>query len=244
MTTNNDKPYNPLSSILQSIQATESAIQALRDTLLCSSSQFALKKLVEGNRRFANENQDHPRSDQNRREQVTLAQNPFAVILCCADSRVSPEIIFDQGIGDLFVIRVAGNIATPEVIASIEYAVEHLSPSLLIVLGHENCGAVNAACNAAQGANNLKVLLDYITISLSGKIADLKNPELVAKQHAISTATHCVNESSIISTALLQNSLTIAAGYYSLSTGVVEFLDFVRKSTMRETSYMKGLFDM
>ncbi|MGY8952062.1 MAG: carbonic anhydrase, partial [Flavobacteriales bacterium] len=104
-------------------------------------AQEALSFLKEGNSRYTNDNLTHPNSDNNRKKSQTGGQTPFAIILSCADSRVVPELIFDQGIGDLFVIRVAGNTANASSIASIEYAVAHLGTKLIVVLGHESCGA-------------------------------------------------------------------------------------------------------
>ncbi len=107
--------------------------------------EMALQRLLAGNRRFAQHNPDYPHQSQQRVQEVAQAQHPFAVILSCADSRVPAEIIFDQGIGDIFDVRIAGNIATPEAIGSLEYAVALLETPLLMVLGHERCGAVTAA---------------------------------------------------------------------------------------------------
>jgi carbonic anhydrase len=110
---------------------------------------FAL--LREGNLRFVAGHTEHPNQGSDRRFETSKGQSPFAVVLTCADSRLSPEIIFDRGLGDLFVLRVAGNVADPDIIASIEYAVEHLGSSLVVVLGHEKCGAVKAALDASGG---------------------------------------------------------------------------------------------
>jgi carbonic anhydrase len=105
----------------------------------------ALQKLIEGNQRFVEHKPQYPDQSAARLQEVAQAQHPFATILCCADSRVPTEIIFDQGIGDIFDVRVAGNIVTPETLGSIEYAVVLLGTPLLMVLGHERCGAVTAA---------------------------------------------------------------------------------------------------
>lgn len=105
----------------------------------------AIDRLRSGNQRFVQDQAEHGHQDTVRRTEVAKGQKPFAIVLTCADSRVSPEIVFDQGLGDLFVLRVAGNIAEPGTMASIEYAVEHLDAHLLVVLGHERCGAVKAA---------------------------------------------------------------------------------------------------
>jgi carbonic anhydrase len=109
------------------------------------SPQAALNRLMDGNLRFTQHHLEHPDQSENRVKELTQAQHPFATVLSCADSRVTAEIIFDQGLGDIFDVRVAGNIATPEILGSIEYAVELLGTPLLMVLGHERCGAVTAA---------------------------------------------------------------------------------------------------
>lgn len=110
----------------------------------------ALKILKRGNERFVSGQIKHPHEDESWRHQLVRGQRPIATVLGCSDSRVSPELIFDEGLGDLFVIRVAGNVVDEDVEASIEYAVEHLDTHLIIVLGHENCGAVTAALHHGE----------------------------------------------------------------------------------------------
>src|SRR5207244_11773048 len=105
----------------------------------------AISKLKEGNGRYASGNLQHPGQTTERRAELTKDQHPFAVIVSCSDSRVPPEIVFDQGLGDLFVVRVAGNVIDDHGLGSIEYAVDHLGARLIVVLGHQSCGAVKAA---------------------------------------------------------------------------------------------------
>lgn len=112
------------------------------------SADTALAQLLEGNKRFLRGESKHPHASADYRASLADAQHPFATILACSDSRVTPVLIFDQGVGDLFVIRVAGNVVDEDVAGSIEYAVDHLSTKLLIVMGHKNCGAVTAAYHA------------------------------------------------------------------------------------------------
>ncbi len=129
----------------------------------------ALEWLLDGNARFA---QDRPREFQEglrRRAMLSEGQHPFAIVLGCADSRVPPELVFDTGLGDLFVIRVAGNVASDDEAGSIEYAVDHLDVRLVLVLGHERCGAVTAALGAAEGeAEELSRLLEQVRPALRG----------------------------------------------------------------------------
>lgn len=110
-----------------------------------------MQRLMDGNARYAAGRSTHPDLDMNRRAQVAAAQAPFASILACADSRVAPELIFDQGLGDLFTCRVAGNVVDDAVLASLEYSVIHLGSTLIMVLGHERCGAVKATIDALSG---------------------------------------------------------------------------------------------
>jgi carbonic anhydrase len=126
------------------------------------SPDEALARLKEGNARYRSDTQASPRRDGGRRSETALGQKPFAVVLSCSDSRVPPEIVFDQGLGDLFVVRVAGNVAGGDEIASIEYGTGHLGAPLIVVMGHSACGAVTAGVEGAQASGNLAGLLHPI----------------------------------------------------------------------------------
>jgi carbonic anhydrase len=115
------------------------------------SPKAALQRLMDGNARYVSGKLTHPNLGAERRKSLAGSQSPFAVILTCADSRVAPELVFDQGLGDLFVVRVAGNVVDDVVMGSIEYAVVHLGSPLVMVLGHERCGAVKATVDALAG---------------------------------------------------------------------------------------------
>jgi len=145
---------------------TVTVIEGSQTSGVVMSADRALAKLLEGNRRYAQNKEQHPDETMARRKELENEQHPFAVILSCADSRVPPELIFDQGLGDLFVIRVAGNIADGDVLGSIEYAVEHLGTKLILVLGHEKCGAVSAAVEGTQEPGPLKSLLTALQPSV------------------------------------------------------------------------------
>jgi carbonic anhydrase len=121
-----------------------------------------LTQLTEGNKRFAESKLSHPNQSTGRIKETAKGQNPFAVILTCSDSRVPPEIIFDQGLGDLFVIRSAGNLVDDIGLGSIEYAVEHLGVHLIVVLGHERCGAVEAAVKGGEAPGHIESLVKAI----------------------------------------------------------------------------------
>ena len=129
------------------------------------SAEKALAKLKAGNKNFVADKLDGKLQNSSRRGELTGGQNPFAIILSCADSRVVPELAFDSGLGEIFVIRVAGNVANTSSIASIEYAVAHLGVNLIVVLGHESCGAVTAALAGGDNGYNLNHLLSHIAVS-------------------------------------------------------------------------------
>jgi carbonic anhydrase len=125
--------------------------------------QESLQMLMEGNARFREGKPRHPNQSETRRREVLGGQHPFAVVLSCSDSRVPPEILFDCGIGDLFVVRTAGNVVDEVALGSIEYAVEHLHTTLVLVMGHQNCGAVNAAIQGGDPGGHIA--------SITGRIA-------------------------------------------------------------------------
>src|SRR5215831_3054125 len=126
------------------------------------SADQALSRLLAGNARFVAYKERHPDESADRRRELISGQHPFAVILGCSDSRVAPELLFDEGLGDLFVIRVAGNIVDDAVLGSIEYAVEHLGTKLIVVLGHEKCGAVSAAVESESAPGHIGSLVSAI----------------------------------------------------------------------------------
>ena len=120
-----------------------------------SATQDALQVLLDGNGRFSSGKLEHPHQDQKRRNELLAGQNPIAVILTCSDSRLSPEVIFDQGLGDIFVVRTAGNVLDDIALGSVEYAVEHLHVPLVVVMGHQKCGAVSAVVSGAELTGHL-----------------------------------------------------------------------------------------
>ena len=134
----------------------------------------ALQKLLEGHQRYLAEQSTHPHQTARRRGEIAQHQNPFAVILGCADSRVPPEIIFDQGLGDLFVIRLAGHVLNDAVLGSVEYAVERLGVSLVLVLGHESCGAVTAAIRAVEQGSSVPGHIGSLVDAIKPAVARAK----------------------------------------------------------------------
>lgn len=177
----------------------------------------SLEKLLEGNRRFVTNRQTNGHQDAARIAEVASGQSPFAAILGCADSRVVPEIIFDQGIGDLFVVRVAGNIAIIENTASEEYAVGVLGAPLLMVLGHERCGAVQAALNPGELPGVIESLVYALRPAVEASAGQPGDP-----------LTNAVKENVRMQVKRLQNSSVLAAplaaGKYDLDTGEISLV--------------------
>jgi carbonic anhydrase len=187
-----------------------------------------MRRLTEGNDRFVSQKLTNDERDASRREAVTSGQHPFAVVLGCADSRVPPEVIFDQGLGELFVIRVAGEVAPAEVIGSIEYAVEHLGCRMIIVLGHERCGAVEAALSATGGADtegNLGQLIKDILPALEQ--IDKKSPDALdaaVRANAKAVAKTIVSHSKMLDEMSHKGEIEVTPARYDLDTGKVEFM--------------------
>src|SRR5690606_8453716 len=164
------------------------------------------------------------------------AQRPFAVILGCSDSRVPVEVVFNQGFGDLFVIRVAGNIVAPSQVGSVEFAAEKFGTSLVVVLGHTHCGAIDATYEALTSRNgsssrNLQAIVDRVSPAMSGLLnTDLRENPALLKQAAVRTnismaASFLRHGSRIIEQLVEQGELVVVGAEYSLETGVVDFFD-------------------
>jgi carbonic anhydrase len=186
----------------------------------------ALERLLAGNKRFVGSRMTHPRQNDASRVDLIQGQRPFAVILGCSDSRVPPEIIFDQGLGDLFVIRVAGNGLAPMVLGSLEYAVEHLHVPLILVLGHSLCGAVTAAAQEAD----LPGELPAVTRGLQPALEQARNMpgdliENTARIHARLVAEKISHSAPILSKWVESGRGRVLPAFYGLDTGKVEVLE-------------------
>jgi carbonic anhydrase len=181
----------------------------------------ALDELVEGNKRFMADRSNGEWADAELRAELTEGQNPIAAVLACSDSRVAPQIVFDARLGDLFTIKVAGNVAGKSAIASIEYAVEVLEVGLVVVMGHEGCGAVNAALHGGFESPNLRRLLQLIQPAVDA--CSTGRAEDVVRLNAHLTADRCVRESRILTSAVQSGKLHVATAYYHLGSGLVEF---------------------
>jgi carbonic anhydrase len=200
------------------------------------SAVEGLQRLREGNRRFAEDLQTGRLSTEARRNELVDGQEPFAIILGCSDSRVPAEIIFDQGLGDLFVIRVAGNIVAPSQIGSVEFAAERTGARLVVVLGHSMCGAILATLEELERPSenrspNLRSIVDRIRPSL---VTLLKTELWETRDSLVDQAVqanirasvdHLRRGSPILENLIQNDGLLIIGAEYSLETGTVEFLD-------------------
>ncbi|MAM89831.1 carbonic anhydrase [Allohahella sp. A8] len=208
------------------------------------SAMEALARLQEGNRRFAAGEGGNGSSDAERRNQLVSGQEPFAIILGCSDSRAPAEILFDQGLGDLFVIRVAGNIVAPSLVASIEFAAERFGTRLVVVLGHSSCGAVQATIEELkrppeERSPNMRSIVGRIRPSVETLLqTDLeKSPEKLM-HHAVranirSSAHQLRNGSQVLEQLTEQDGLLVVGAEYSLETGLVDFFDGLPSKTRR-----------
>jgi carbonic anhydrase len=197
----------------------------------------ALKRLREGNLRFASNVRDaDPLLNHTRRAALAARQQPFAIILGCSDSRVPAEIVFDQGLGDLFVIRVAGNIVAPSQVGSVEFAAARYETRLVVVLGHSQCGAVVATLEELQRptenqSRNLRAIVDRVRPSVEGLLAtDLRHDvEALVTQgvraNIRASVDHLRHGSDVLEQLIQDDGLRVVGAEYSLETGVVEFFD-------------------
>ncbi|MEH1779398.1 MAG: carbonic anhydrase [Nostoc sp.] len=188
------------------------------------SPDAALQKLIEGNQRFVDHHPQYPDQSALRLQEVAQAQHPFATILSCADSRVPAEIVFDQGIGDIFDVRIAGNIATHEAIGSIEYAVVLLGSPLLMVMGHERCGAVTAAVQNESLLGDISTFVKAIKPAVK-KVENqpgdaVENAVVANVQYQIERLKH----SKLLTEQVQSGKLKIVGGRYDLDTGRVSII--------------------
>lgn len=189
------------------------------------SNERFVQRLIDGNKRYVGGKPSHPNQTPERRRHVSKGQHPFAVVVCCSDSRVPPEIIFDQGIGDLFVVRVAGNIVDDAGFGSIEYAAEHLHVSLVVVLGHERCGAVEAAVKGGEAPGHIKSLLETIRPAVEkakGKPGDLA--ENAMRTNVKMVVDHLKASKPILEHLVHKGTLTVVGARYDLDDGMVTLM--------------------
>jgi carbonic anhydrase len=184
----------------------------------------ALAQLMEGNQRFVSRRRTNPHQDFARLTEVAAGQAPFAAILSCADSRVVPEIAFDQGIGDLFVVRVAGNIAITEDIASEEYGVGVLGAPLLMVLGHERCGAVKAAIQGGELPGMIESLVQAIQPAVQASEGEPGDRLTNAVKANVRLQVQRLQTSAVLAEAIQAGKLKIVGAFYDLDTGEISLV--------------------
>ena len=200
------------------------------------AAREALARLEEGNRRFVSDVQGRSRSTQTRRVELAGGQAPFAIILGCSDSRVPAEIVFDQGLGDLFVIRVAGNIVAPSQVGSVEFAAERFGTKLVVVLGHSSCGAILATIEELQRptdsqSRNLRSIVDRVRPAVEPLLATSHTSDHDAlvrdavRANVRVSASQLRHGSEILEQMIAKDDLLVVGAEYSLHTGVVDFFE-------------------
>jgi carbonic anhydrase len=195
------------------------------------SPKQAYHQIVDGNKRFMTDQPKHEGQGEQSRKDLASGQKPHTIVLSCSDSRVPPELIFDQGLGQLFTVRVAGNVLDPATVASIEYAVEHLGSKLIVVMGHESCGAVKAAINTpvgqSAGSKDLDTLVAAIRPNLNGEHRSPAGEEKMlrgpVKSNVEAVTQDLMVRSKIVRTHVQNDGLVIIPAIYSLESGFVSF---------------------
>jgi len=207
-----------------------------KDAITSDNAQSMMKN---GNTRFLSGNKKHPNQGAERRKATAdNGQKPFVTILSCADSRVVPELIFDQGIGDIFVVRVAGNVADTDEIGTVEYGVEHLGTPLLVVMGHTKCGAVSAVVEGAKVEGSIPALVD--NIAPAANKARALNPDKSAKdlipfaieENIWQSITDIFNGSEIVRDLVREKKLRVVGAVYDIESGRVKWLGRLNKESL------------
>lgn len=189
------------------------------------TSDAALQKLMEGNRRYIKQKRTFPDQARSRIVEVAKGQHPFAIVLCCSDSRVVPEILFDQGLGDLFDIRVAGNVLDDAIIGTMEYAVAELGTPLVMILGHERCGAVKAALDGKPVPGKIGSLVAAIKPAVDSIKSQPGNAwDNAVKANVKMNVNKLKQLSPIIAQAVKAGKVKVVGGRYDLDTGTVEMV--------------------
>jgi carbonic anhydrase len=189
----------------------------------------AFELLLAGNQRFVDGAPEHPNQDAARRAEVAPSQRPFAVLFGCSDSRLAAEIIFDRGLGDLFVVRTAGHVMGPEVIGSIEFGADVLSCPLVVVLGHEGCGAVGAACAALEDgvtpAGYVRDVVERVTPSvLAARAAGHVEPEEILAEHIRHTVDLLLDRSRLLAERVAAGQTAVVGLRYGLANGTAHLV--------------------
>ena len=203
-----------------------------------SAARDAFERLRAGNARFVANGRGEPTAGESPRIVLTKSQEPFAIILGCSDARVPAEIVFDQGLGDLFVIRVAGNIVAPSQVGSVEFAAERFGTRLVVVLGHSECGAIAATLDelqrpSAKQSRNLRAIVDRVRPSVEALLqTDLRRDLPALARQAVranirASTDHLRHGSEVLEQLIHDDGLLVVGAEYSLDTGVVDFFDGV-----------------
>jgi carbonic anhydrase len=206
---------------------TFTACISIAQAQITSSPEEALIKLKQGNERFVNGTSTKPRQDFKRIKEVSTEQHPFATIIGCSDSRVPNEIIFDQGLGDLFIVRTAGQVSTYASWGSIEFAEEVLGTKLIVVLGHTQCGAVKAAVNLPEVPGHIVTLINAIKPAVESarqhSPADLLDESI--RENIIMQVKQLKSLEPVLAKRVREGSIKIVGALYHLDSGKVEFID-------------------
>ena len=190
------------------------------------SPDESIQRLKAGNQRYVRGESLHPHTTAEQRQALVEVQTPFAAILGCADSRSVPELAFDTGIGELFVVRVAGNVANPENSGSLEYAVGHLGVRLIVVLGHQGCGAVTAVLEGYDGPGHIHSIIEAIQPAVEeAKALDGDPLENAIHCNAKRVAQLVIRQNPVLSQAVQNGKLCVVPAYYQLDSGQVDFLE-------------------
>jgi len=219
-----------LCSVLTLLGTTASEPRSGNDRGAQIDPDTALQRLIDGNSRFAAGKPQHPHASSNRGHALEDAQHPFAVVLGCSDSRVPPELLFDQGFGDLFVVRVAGNVVDTDVTASVEYAIDHLDTPLVVVMGHSHCGAVTATIDHLADPDGepaeVLSLLYSIEPATIGIPDDLDRAEQVASavKQNVQLAVRRLSRVPDLRRSIKAGRIKIVGAVYDMHTGKVEML--------------------
>ncbi len=187
-------------------------------TSLLANPSGVIKELKDGNARYVKGAMSHPHQNIKRRNEIASSQHPKSIVLSCSDSRVPPELVFDQGLGDLFVVRVAGNVLDDVNLGSIEYAIEHVGVKTIVVLGHSRCGAVTAAVKGGEAHGHVKSVVDKLKSAVNEAKKNCDKCDLVE------TAGHA-NVQQIVKKLRSMYDADIVGAYYDLDSGHVEFLE-------------------
>jgi carbonic anhydrase len=193
-----------------------------KSTTVNNENNEVFNDLMQGNKRFIKDRLEHPHQDISYALNLSKSQHPKAVVITCADSRVSPEILFDQGLGDLFVIRNAGNVIDDDVLGSIEYAIEHLDVKTIVVLGHENCGAVTATVNHLKTNNHIMALEKAIVPAY--KVAEKQTGDKIHNtvvQNVVLSINRIEKDKTLLPANMQPKDVNIYGAVYDMGTGVV-----------------------